>query len=329
MERERLMQQQRINESNKQASAAAASSATARDRSPHRSIGSIVGEHNTEIRIKEEHPRSTKEEQDVMLMRASAAAAAGVAVGDPRYHPSSLAAAQAANAAIATAHHHANFMVSTGRHGPPHGLPPSSASHLSRNMMPPTLGVGGPLAHFAPPVPPPWGIDAYRDPYGPILRYNPIMEAAFRHEAEAERQKVLSIYAAQSAAHLRGKEPSPIPPPSMGPLGPPPTHLRMQPPPPSVGLMTSSTAPQPPSQQCQQPQLSTMGMGKAGPGGAPGPPTMNMAVQHMISVDPLKKEPDHTIGIVVSSPGTGISHGAVPTSVIGIPSAASPATPSR
>ncbi|KAM8718810.1 hypothetical protein ACLKA7_001509 [Drosophila subpalustris] len=312
IERERLLQQQRINESNKQAAAVA----TPRDRSPHRSIG----EHNTEIRIKEEHPR-TKEEQEVILMRVSAAGG----VADPRYHTSSLAAAQA-NAAVAAAHHHANFMV-TGRHGSSHGLP-SSVPHLSRNMMPPTLGVGGPLTHFPPSGPPAWGIDPYRDPYAPILRYNPLMEAAFRQEAE-ERHKVLSIYAAQSAAHLRGKEPSPIPPPSAGPLGPPATHLRMQPPP-GVSIIASAGAP-PPSQPSQS-QLSTIGLGKMP--GAP-PPTMNMAVQHMITVDPLtrspittKKEPDHTIGIVVSTPGTCVPHGPVPASVIGIPSA-SPATPSR
>ncbi|XP_034489322.1 mucin-3A isoform X2 [Drosophila innubila] len=304
IERERLLQQQRINESNKQAAVVVS---TPRDRSPHRSIG----EHNTEIRIKEEHPR-TKEEQEVMLMRVSAAGS----VGDPRYHPSSIVAAQA-NAAVAAAHHHANFMV-TGRHGPSHVLP-SSAAHLPRNMMPPTLGVGGPLTHFPPSGPPAWGIDPYRDPYAPILRYNPIMEAAFRHEAE-ERQKVLSIYAAQSAAHLRGKEPSPIPPPSAGPLGLPASHLRMQPP---AGVSIIASSPSQPSQT----QLPTIGIGKV-PG--PLPPTMNMAVQHMITVDPLsrspittKKETDHTIGIVVSTPGTGVT-----ASVIGIPSA-SPATSSR
>ncbi|TDG38916.1 hypothetical protein AWZ03_014662, partial [Drosophila navojoa] len=196
VERERLLQQQRINESNKQA-IVASSSSTPRDRSPHR----IIGELNTEIRIKEEHSR-TKDEQDNLLMRASAA----VSVGDPRYHPSTLVSVQP-NAAVAAAHHHANFLVS-GRHG----LPPPT-SHITRNMMPPSMGISGPLTHFGPPGPTPWGIDPYRDPYAPILRYNPIMEAAFRHEAE-ERQKALSMYAAQSAAHLRSKEPSPIPPPS-------------------------------------------------------------------------------------------------------------------
>lgn len=320
MERERLLQQQRINESNKHASAAASTSAP-RDRSPHRSV---VGEHITEMRIKEEHPRS-KDDQDVILMRASSVAAA---VADPRYHPSSLVAVQT-NAAVAAAHHHANFIVA-GRHGPPHGLPPQS-SHLSRNIMPATLGVGGPLTHFAPPGPPTWGIDPYRDPYSShsMMRYNTIMDAAFRHEAE-ERQKALNMYAVQSAAHLRSKEPSPIPPPSIGPLGPPPTHLRMQPPP-GVNVIAPSSVP-PPSQSQSQAQMPTIAIGKI-PGGPPAP-TIGMTVQHMIAVDPLshpsiisKKEPDHnTMGIVVSTPGSGVTHSTISGNVIGI---APPVTPSR
>lgn len=321
MERERMLQQQRINESNKHASAAASTSAP-RDRSPHRSV---VGEHISEMRIKEEHPRS-KEDQDVILMRASSVAA----VADPRYHPSSLVAVQT-NAAVAAAHHHANFIVA-GRHGPPHGLPPQS-SHLSRNIMPATLGVGGPLTHFAPPGPPTWGIDPYRDPYSShsMMRYNTIMDAAFsfRHEAE-ERQKALNMYAVQSAAHLRGKEPSPIPPPSIGPLGPPPTHLRMQPPP-GVSVIAPSSVP-PPSQSQSQAQMPTIAIGKI-PGG-PTAPTIGMTVQHMIAVDPLshpsiisKKEPDHnTMGIVVSTPGSGVTHSTISGNVIGI---APPVTPSR
>lgn len=309
VERERMLQQQRINESNKQA-IVASSSSTPRDRSPHR----IIGELNTEIRIKEEHSR-TKEEQDALLMRASAAAS----VGDPRYHPSSLVSVQP-NAAVAAAHHHTNFLV-TGRHA----LPPPT-SHISRNMMPPSMGITGPLTHFGPPGPTPWGIDPYRDPYAPILRYNPIMEAAFRHEAE-ERQKALSMYAAQSAAHLRGKEPSPIPPPSVGHLGPSATHLRIQPA--GVNIIASSSAPQ--SSQNPQTQLTTIGIGK---GTQPSPSTMNLAVQHMIS-DPLihsstisKKDNEHSMGIAVSSSGTNISHSNVPGNIIGIPPA-SPVTPSR
>ncbi|KAH8238367.1 hypothetical protein KR032_005188, partial [Drosophila birchii] len=280
MERERLLQQQRINESNKQAAAAqaaaaAASAAPVRDRSPHRNVGEL----NTEIRIKEEHPRPTKDEQDVMLMRASAAA---VAVGgDPRYHSSSLAAAQA-NAAAAAAHHHhhANFMAASR-----HGLAPPPPSHLARTMMPPTLSVGGPITHFSAPAPPGWGIDPYRDPY-PILRYNPIMEAALRHEAE-ERQKAINIYAAQSAAHLRGKEPSPIPPPpvgvGVGALGPPPPHHRLQ-------IVSPQSQP-----QQQQPQQLQQPAGKANTGpssgtGAPPPPIVGIPVQHMMSVDALSQQ---------------------------------------
>ncbi|XP_037727457.1 serine-rich adhesin for platelets isoform X1 [Drosophila subpulchrella] len=310
MERERMQQQQRINESNKQAAiqAAAASAAPVRDRSPHRN----VGEMNTEIRIKEEHPR-TKDEQDVMLLRASAAA---VGVGDPRYHSSSLAAAQANAAAAAAHHHHANFMAASR-----HGLAPPP-SHLTRTMMPPTLSVG----HFGGPAPPGWGIDPYRDPY-PILRYNPIMEAALRHEAE-ERQKAINIYAAQSAAHLRSKEPSPIPP-SVGSLGPPPPHHRMQIV--SGGVVQSSGVqqPGPPNQQQQQQHSGGPAMGKN-----PGPPAPgSIPVQHMISVDSMgqqsvttKKEADHTMGIVSNAGGVGLS--SVPGGVIGI-SPVSSVAPSR
>ncbi|EDV46940.1 mucin-19 [Drosophila erecta] len=311
MERERMLQQQRINESNKQAAVQAAAAATApvRDRSPHRNVGEL----NTEIRIKEEHPR-TKDEQDVMLLRASAAA---VGVGDPRYHSSSLAAAQASAAAAAAHHHHANFMAASR-----HGLAPLP-SHLTRTMMPPTLSVGGPITHFGAPAPPGWGIDPYRDPY-PILRYNPIMEAALRHDAE-ERQKAINIYAAQSAAHLRSKEPSPIPP-SVGSLGPPPPHHRLQ--------IVSSVAPSgvqqpgPPNQQQQQQMSSGGGMVKNSGPPAPG----SIPVQHMISVDSMgqqsvtaKKEADHTMGIV-SNAGVGLS--SVPGGVIGI-SPVSSVAPSR
>lgn len=225
MERERMLQQQRINESNKlsQAAAAAAALNSARDRSPHRSVTDLPGGPagpGPEMRIKEEMPRS-KEEQDAMMMRASAAAAAA----DPRYqHQLAQAQAQAqANAAAAA--HHASFMAS--RHGP-HGVPPPP--HLARQMMPPTLG-GPPLTHFGPAGPPGWPMDPYRDPYGmTALRYNPLMEVALRHEEERHKA-AMSMYAVQSAAHLRGKEPSPIPPPSgvVGPLGPPPPpHHRLQ-----------------------------------------------------------------------------------------------------
>ncbi|XP_016983568.1 mucin-12 [Drosophila rhopaloa] len=311
MERERMLQQQRINESNKQAAAvhaAAAVAAPVRDRSPHRNVGEL----NTEIRIKEEHPR-TKDEQDVMLLRASAAA---VGVGDPRYHSSSLAAAQANAAAAAAHHHHANFMAASR-----HGLPPPS--HLTRTMMPPTLSVGGPMAHFGAPAPPGWGIDPYRDPY-PMLRYNPIMEAALRHEAE-ERQKAINIYAAQSAAHLRSKEPSPIPP-SVGSLGPPPPHHRLQI---VTGGVVGPSGVQQQQQGQQPPQLSSGG----GIGKNSGPPApVSIPVQHMISVDSMsqqtvtaKKEADHTMGIVTNA---GVGLGTVPGGVIGI-SPVSSVAPSR
>ncbi|XP_017110854.1 nuclear pore complex protein DDB_G0274915 [Drosophila elegans] len=325
MERERMLQQQRINESNKQAAvqAAAAVAPPVRDRSPHRNVGEL----NTEIRIKEEHPR-TKDEQDVMLLRASAAAVGvgvGVGVGgDPRYHSSSLAAAQANAAAAAAHHHHANFMAASR-----HGLPPPP-SHLTRTMMPPTLSVGGPIAHFGAPAPPGWGIDPFRDPY-PILRYNPIMEAALRHEAE-ERQKAINIYAAQSAAHLRSKEPSPIPPSVGGSLGPPPPHHRMQ----IVTSVGSAGVPQPqppPSQQQQQqqqqPQLSGGVGGAMGKNSGP-PAPGSIPVQHMINVDSMgqqtvsaKKEADHTMGMVANA---GLS--TVPGGVIGI-SPVSSVAPSR
>lgn len=287
MERERMLQQQRINESNKlsQAAAAAAAMNQARERSPHRSVtdmqGGPGGPVGGEMRIKEEMPR-TKEEQDAMMMRASAAAAAA----DPRYH-NSLAQAQA-NAAAAA--HHASFMAS--RHGPHVGPPPP---HLTRTMMGPTLG-GPPMTHFGP-AGPGWSMDPYRDPYGmSALRYNPLMEVALRHEEERHKA-AMSMYAVQSAAHLRGKEPSPIPPPSGvgGPLGPPPPHHRLQPGP--------------------------MGPGPMGPGGPPGPPQQTLSgkpptlggMPHPMVVDPLmqpkKEEP-----------------GAPPQSVMGMaPTAVNPA----
>ncbi|EDW51543.1 GM22516 [Drosophila sechellia] len=151
------------------------------------------------------------------------------------------------------------------------------------------------------------------------------MEAALRHEAE-ERQKAINIYAAQSAAHLRSKEPSPIPP-SVGSLGPPPPHHRLQ--------IVSSVAqtgvqqPGPPSQQQQQQMSSGGGMVKNS-GGPPAPGSI--PVQHMISVDSMgqqsvsaKKESDHTMGIV-SNAGVGLS--SVPGGVIGI-SPVSSVAPSR
>ncbi|KAH8332297.1 hypothetical protein KR067_009294, partial [Drosophila pandora] len=286
LERERMLQQQRINENNKQSVTVQAmvSVNAARDRSPLRNVGDL----NPEVRIKEEHPR-TKDEQEVMLMRASA-----VVAGDPRYHSSSLAVAQANAAAAAAHHHHANIIAASR-----HGLPPPP--HLARAMLPPTLGVGGPITHFSASAPPGWGIDPYRDPY-PILRYNPIMEAALRHEAE-ERQKAINIYAAQSASHLRVKDP----PPTVSALGPTQSQHRLQ-----TCVVSSTGVPQSSQIQQQLPltQLSAgIVVGKnSGPAVSIGIP-----VQHMISVDSLShqtvstKETDHSMGIVVSAATVGLS----------------------
>ncbi|XP_032311887.1 nuclear pore complex protein DDB_G0274915 isoform X4 [Drosophila ananassae] len=287
LERERMLQQQRINENNKQSvtvQAMVSVNASARDRSPLRNVGDL----NPEVRIKEEHPR-TKDEQEVMLMRASAAVA-----GDPRYHSSSLAVAQANAAAAAAHHHHANIIAASR-----HGLPPPP--HLARAMLPPTLGVGGPITHFSASAPPGWGIDPYRDPY-PILRYNPIMEAALRHEAE-ERQKAINIYAAQSASHLRVKDP----PPTVSALGPTPSQHRLQ-----TCVVSSTGVPQSSQIQQQLPltQLSAgIVVGKnSGPAVSIGIP-----VQHMIAVDSLShqtvstKETDHSMGIVASAATVGLS----------------------
>lgn len=70
---------------------------------------------------------------------------------------------------------------------------------------------GPPLSHFPPP-PTGWptpGLDAYRDPYRleamHQLRYAPGVMEAYR--ADEERAK------AMYAAHMRAKEPSPIPAP--------------------------------------------------------------------------------------------------------------------
>ncbi|XP_070132401.1 serine-rich adhesin for platelets isoform X4 [Drosophila bipectinata] len=257
--------------------------ASARDRSPLRNVGDM----NPDIRIKEEHPRA-KDEQEVMLMRASAAVA-----GDPRYHSSSLAVVQASAAAAAAHHHHANIIAASR-----HGLPPPP--HLARAMLPPTLGVGGPITHFSASAPPGWGIDPYRDPY-PIIRYNPIMEAALRHEAE-ERQKAINIYAAQSASHLRVKDP----PPTVSALGPTQSQHRLQ-----TCVVSSTGVPQ--SSQIQQLPLTQLSTGivvgkNSGPAVSIGIP-----VQHMIAVDSLShqtvstKETDHSMGTVVSAATVGLS----------------------
>lgn len=179
MERERMLQQQqqRLSESTK---------SVQRDRSPLRNGNDID---TTQIKIEPKR-------DDEMLMRQSSM------MTDPRYHHPS------ASAAAAAAHH--SYM--TSRHGP-HIIPPPPP-HLSRSMLGHSMS-GPPMSHYPPPGPG-WGLDPYgRDPYrmDPMhqLRYNPLMEAAIR--VEEERSKAMSLYAAHSVAHLRSKEPSPVPPP--------------------------------------------------------------------------------------------------------------------
>lgn len=197
IERERMLQQQRLNENSKMSS-----QTVQRDRSPLRN-----GNDPDLSRIKEEPKR-----EDELMMRT-----AGV-VPDPRYHPSAAAAA--------AAQHH--YLVS--RHGP-HILPPP---HLSRAMLTHQMG-GPPMSHF-PTGAPGWPMDPYRDPYRmhamDTLRYAPgAMEAAYR-AADEERAK--AMFAAHSAAHLRAKEPSPIPAPQhhrMNPnsMKPSPSHMAVGP----------------------------------------------------------------------------------------------------
>ena len=101
--------------------------------------------------------------------------------------------------------------------------------------------MGTPLSHFPPPGPGwPASIDPYRDPYAlhTLRSYNPLMEAHYREE----ERKAMSLFAAQSAAHFRSKEPSPVPPPHHRlPPGPVPSGP-LKPPlgPPSGGSTVSS-----------------------------------------------------------------------------------------
>lgn len=85
---------------------------------------------------------------------------------------------------------------------------------------------GPPLSHFPPPAGwPTSALDAYRDPYrlDPMhqLRYAPSVMDAYRADEE-NRAKAAHMY----AAHMRAKEPSPIPAPpnrmnsSVGPMKP-------------------------------------------------------------------------------------------------------------
>lgn len=195
-ERERLMQQQRINENSKMAAAGAAQ----RDRSPLRN-----GIDPDQSRIKEE----PKRDEEMMMRSAS--------VVDPRYHQSAAAAAQ---------HHYL-----LGRHPASHMIPPP---HLSRAML--THQMAGPgMPHF-PPTAVGWPMDPFRDhPYrlDPMhsLRYAPsAMEAAYR-AVDEERAK--AMFAVHSAAHLRAKDPSPIPGPPhrMNPnsMKPSPSHMPVGP----------------------------------------------------------------------------------------------------
>lgn len=118
-------------------------------------------------------------------------------------------AAQAAAVALNAQHHH---YMAAGRHGP-HILPPP---HLARSILTHSIA-GPPMSHYPPPGaagwPPtldPYGRDPYRLEAMHQLRYNPLMEAAIRADQE-ERAKAMSLYAAHSAAHLRAKDPSPVP----------------------------------------------------------------------------------------------------------------------
>lgn len=213
-QRERMLQQQRMNENSKMVAS------VGRDRSPLRN--------GTEIdpsRIKEE----PKRDEDLMIRSAS--------VVDPRYHnPSAMAsqvqqahAAQAAAAALNAQHHYMS------RHGP-HMLGPPPP-HLARTILTHSMG-GPPMSHYAPPSGGGWpsALDPYgRDPYrlDPMhqLRYNPIMEAAIRADQE-ERAKAMSLYAAHSAAHLRAKDPSPVPPQhrmNQSSMKPSPSHMAVGP----------------------------------------------------------------------------------------------------
>lgn len=183
-----------------------------------------------EIRIKDE-PR--KEDPTEMLMRA----------GD-RYH-----------------HHAIHPYMTAGRQfGPP--------PHMGRPMMPPSLGPP-PMSHFAPPPPhghPGWPmLDPYRDPFAAYnpLRYNPIMEAI---RADEERAKAaMNAYAHAHSAHLRAKEPSPIPPPNSGPS---PHHRSplggMVGPPQVNGKMMPGGGPSSQQQQQQSSQPMTNGLGMEG-----------------------------------------------------------------
>lgn len=220
MERERMLQQQRLSESSKMA-------ASARDRSPLRN--------GTEIdpsRIKEE----PKRDDDLMIRSAS--------VVDPRYHHPSASASQVqqvqqahAQAQAAAAALNAQHQYMTSRHGP-HILPPPP--HLSRAILTHSMG-GPPMSHYGPPSaggwPPalePYGRDPYRlDSMHHQIRYHPFMEAAIRADHE-ERAKAMSLYAAHSAAHLRAKDPSPVPPQQhhrMNPnsMKPSPSHMGVGP----------------------------------------------------------------------------------------------------
>ncbi|XP_031629272.1 autism susceptibility gene 2 protein homolog isoform X3 [Contarinia nasturtii] len=151
------------------------SSKMQRERSPLRN-----GTDSDVSRIKEEPKR-----EDEMMMRGPPNV-----VPDPRYAHAQHLAAQ-------------HYMVN--RHMMQGQMPPLGRSILTHPM------AGPPMSHFPPP-PAGWpspALDAYRDPYrlDPMhqLRYAPGVMEAYR--ADEERAK------AMYAAHLRAKEPSPIPAP--------------------------------------------------------------------------------------------------------------------
>ncbi|XP_052562443.1 proline-rich protein 36 isoform X6 [Culex pipiens pallens] len=248
MERERMLQQQQ-RESKAAAAAASANSMVGRDRSPLRNGSDL------DIRIKEER----KEGEEMMMRNMGAAAAAAAAAGDPRYHPGMMP-----------------HPYMTGRH-PAHMLP---GAQFSRSMLPPTMGLP---PHFPPSGP--WGPDPFRDYRLESLhqlRYNPLMDVY-----RAEEAKASLLYAAQSAAHYRSKEPSPVPPP-------PQSHHRM--PPGAPGGPGGPPGPPPGSLKPPSSHLGGPGGGPSngpapggGPPGGPVPPGMPGGPMP-VSVDMHKKE---------------------------------------
>lgn len=225
-----------------------------RDRSPLRNGTDL------DVRIKEEPQVNMRSKEEEMMMRSQVVAAAAA---DPRYHPSMM-----------------SHPYMTSRH-PAHMMP---GPHLSRSMLPPSMGLP---SHFPPPNP--WGPDPFRDyrieSLHQQLRYNPVMDLY-----RAEEAKASLMYAAQSAAHYRSKEPSPVPPPQ--------SHHRMQPGPQGPGGPAGGPpgSLKPPSSHPLGPPTNGPGPGglQGGPGGpppgAPGGPGMPGSGSLPVSVDMHKKE---------------------------------------